>query len=357
MSRKVVLLGPYPPPHGGVSVYVSTLFEHLGARGLRLWAYGEREVRGPRVRFMKEKRLELVPLLLREGRGARLIDCTHFLLEYPSALVPVWAALRRLLGFEWVKILHDGSLPVRHARFTRARRALFRLAAGSVTEFVVVSDELARWLRDEVGVAQPVTRVGSLLPISYRDSVSELSSEVEEALSGALRHARRVCSVGAFIPEYGFLHAALAVERLRRETGADISLVLLDGGFAGNEAYRAEVLRERPWVTVLKNVPHAEVFRVLKRCDAFVRGFGLESYGLSRVEAIWAGLPVVATRAGETRGMLLYDFGDVDELARQLKRALDGDHARATAEWADRYVREAEANLKAIAAKLGLDGL
>jgi glycogen synthase len=355
MSKKVVLLGPYPPPHGGVSVYVQTLFDHLKGRGLRLWAYGERELRDERVRFMRDKRRELIPLLLREGRGARVADCTHFLFEYPSALVPVWVALKRLLGFEWVKILHDGSLPVRHARFGRTRRALFRLAARNVTEFVVVSEELARWLRDEVKVAQPVTHVGSLLPVPYRDAEGELPAEVDELFSDAPRHARRVCSVGVFIPEYGFLHAALAVERLRRETGEDVRLVLVDGGFARDEAYRDEVLGGRGWITVLKNVPHPDVFKILKRCDAFVRGFGLESYGLSRVEALWAGLPVVATRAGETRGMLLYDFGDVDGLTRQLRRALSGGRADETARWADTYAREAEENLKAVAERLGLE--
>ena len=116
MSKKVVLLGPYPPPHGGVSIYVSTLFGHLKTRGLRLWTYGDREVRAPQVSFMKDKRRDIIPLLLREGRGARVGDCTHFLFEYPSALVPIWLLLKRLLGFEWVKILHDGSLPTRWAK-------------------------------------------------------------------------------------------------------------------------------------------------------------------------------------------------------------------------------------------------
>ncbi len=352
MSKKVVLLGPCPPPYGGVSVYVSALFEHLKGRGLRLWTYGDAEMRGAQVAFMKDKRRELVPVVLREGRGARIADCTHFLLEYPSALVPVWVILKRLLGFEWVKIIHDGSLPSRHARFGAARRALFRLSTRSVTEFVVTSAELARWLREEVKVKQAVSVVESLLPVPYRDADGALPTETEAALAGFERRTRRACSVGVFIHDYGFLHTAEAVERLRRETGEDIGLLLLDGDFASDAVYREEVLRGREWVTVLKNVTHADVFRVLRRCDAFVRGFGLESYGLSRVEAIWAGLPVVATRAGETRGMLLYDFGDVDALAAQLKLALSGEHARETGEWGVTYLREAEENLAAINAKL-----
>ena len=356
MSKKVVLLGPYPPPYGGVSIYVSALFEYLGARGLRLWTYGDREVRGAGVSFMRDKRRELVPLLLREGRGARVADCTHFLLEYPSALVPVWVILKRLLGFEWVKIIQDGSLPARHARFRAGRRALFRLSAGAADEFVVLSEELGRWLREEVGVGQRVTVIRNLFPVPYRGAAGPLPPETEAALAGFMRRARRVCSVGVFIPDYGFLHAARAVERLRRETGEDLGLLLLDGGFASDAAYREEVTGGREWVTVLRNAAHPDVFRILRRCDAFVRGTVFDAYGLSRVEAIWCGVPVVATRAGETRGMLLYDYGDVDALALQLRRALSGGHARETADWAARYQREAEENLAAITAKLGLGG-
>lgn len=356
MSKKVVLLGPHPPPFGGVSIYTSALFESLKNRGLRLWTYGDEEVRGAGVRFMRDKRRELVPLLLREARGARIADCTHFLLEYPSALVPAWIVLKRLLGFEWVKIVHDGSLPSRHAKFGRVRRALFRLAAKRVDEFVAVSEEVERWLREEVGgrrgALQKVSLVKSLLPVPQGYAESPLPAEMESEIESYMRRAKRVCSVGVFIGDYGFLHAAEAVERLRRERGEDLGLVLLDGDFARDTEYETEVLRGRDWITVLRSVERRHVFQILRRSDAFVRGFGLESYGLSRVEAIWCGLPVVATRAGETRGMLLYDFGDVDALTAQLRRALEGRHAGETATWAERYRREAEENLEAITAKL-----
>jgi glycogen(starch) synthase len=355
MSKKVVLLGPHPPPYGGVSIYTSTLFKHLKNRGLHLWTYGDAEVRAPGVRFMRDKRRELIPLLLREGRGSRIADCTHFLVEYPSALVPVWLMLKRLLGFEWVKIIHDGSLPTRHRGFSALRRALFRLATRGVTEFVAVGEELGRWLREEVRVAQPVTVVKSLLPVPADDARALLPADVEAALAPYARRGKRVCSIGVFIPDYGFLHVAEAVERVRGETGEDLGLVLLDGDFACDAEYRAEVLRGRDWITVLKNVAHPHVFGILRRSDVFVRAFGLESYGLSRVEAIWCGLPVVATRAGETRGILPYDFGDVGGLAAQLKHALAGRHARETEACAALYRREAEANLAAITSKLFAD--
>src|SRR5436853_7172191 len=286
MNRKIILLGPYPPPYGGVAIYLSTLFHFLKDHSVQLWTYGEHKVGGPNVRFMKNKRRAIVPLLLREGRGARIADCTHFLIEYPSLLVPIWVVLKRLLRFDWLKIVHDGSLPSRYENFSPLRRRLFRIAIQAVTEFVVVSDEMERWLGDEIGVGKKISVIKSLLPVP-RDGEISMPDELDAALGSYTRRRKKVCSIGVFIAEYGFKDVAEAVDRLRFETGDDIGLLLVDGDFARDEHYQAEVLGERDWIVVLKNVAHPLVLEILKRGDAFVRSFALESYGLSRVEAIW----------------------------------------------------------------------
>ena len=149
-----------------------------------------------------------------------------------------------------------------------------------------------------------------------------LSPETRELLGLWLARTRRVCSIGVFFPSYGFKDVAKAVAELRERTGQDLGLVLLDGAFVRDENYRDEVLSKRDWITVLEEVPNPETYEILKRSHAFVRAFADESYGISRIEALWCGVPVVATRAGETRGMLLYDFGDVEQLISQLQAVL-----------------------------------
>ncbi|HEU4595334.1 MAG TPA: hypothetical protein VFS10_09345, partial [Pyrinomonadaceae bacterium] len=73
-----------------------------------------------------------------------------------------------------------------------------------------------------------------------------------------------------------------------------------------------------------------------------------------RVEATWCGLPVVATRAGETRGLLLYDFGDVPALTLQLKTALFAPPLREVEHWAAQFGLEAEDHLRALEKVLDL---
>jgi glycosyltransferase involved in cell wall biosynthesis len=342
-----------PPPYGGVTTYMLALVARLG-KSVRVWTYGGAEPRDPSLRFVAHRRLGTLWALLGEGRGARILDATHFHIEYPNPLLLlIWLTLKWPLGFEWCKTIHDGSLPKRYREFGGWRRWLFHRAVNAVDAFVVVSEDLRHWLAEEIGVRQPIHKIPGLLPPVA--SVTDLSSTTKNLLAAYLSRAPRVCSIGVFFPSYGFSDVAEAVEELRNRTGKDIGLLLLDGAFVRDEVYRKEVLWNREWITVLEEVPNPEINEILKRSEVFVRGFRDESYGISRVEALWAGLPVIATRAGETRGMLLYDFGDVDQLVNQLQAVLLYPIWEEPNPWAAEYRREAETNLQAVARVLGIE--
>jgi glycosyltransferase involved in cell wall biosynthesis len=334
---------------------MKALVEHLRNSAVRVWTYGGAKPNDKRIRFIAHRKLGTLWALLAEGRNARILDASHFHLEYPNLiLLPVWLVLKRLLHFEWYKNILDGSLPKRYPRFSKTQRWLFRHGISAVDEFVVVSEDLRRWLMEEIKARQPITVIPCLVPNPWSEGNTKLSSNTEELIKPYLAHGRRVCSIGVFFPSYGFKDVAEAVAKLRDQTHEDIGLILLDGAFVRDEQYRNETLRDRDWITVLEKVPNPELYEILKRSDVCVRAFADESYGISRIEAIWCGLPVIATRAGETRGMLLYDAGNEEQLVHQLQVALSGSSLDDTNLWAERYRQEAEENLPAVARVLGV---
>ncbi len=343
-SQRLVLLGPYPPPQGGVATFTSALFEFTKDNGIELWAAGDDLPKGPNVWAIKYRRLGLIPILLRRGYKARIVDSFYFLVEYPHYLmVPVWLLFKLVLRFDWIKVVHDGSLPARYEGFTPLRKALFKLSVGRVHEFVAVNGDISRFLKNTVGVRQSVRTMNALLPLPAGELAAATPKSIEVLFE---RHDKVVISTGVFIESYGFAHAAMGVERVRRDTGQDIGLLLIDGGFARDEAYRSEVLRGREWITVLEKVPHSHVLQIFRRGDVFVRGFRYEGYGLSRIEAVWCGIPVIAAMGEESRGMLLYEFGDIDTLTKLLKEALAGSNKENIASWGAVFQRQAEENLE-----------
>jgi glycogen synthase len=350
MGRRIVLLGPCPPPYGGVAIFTSGLFEFVRDHGVELWSEGLEKT--PNTRPTNYRRLGLVPLLLKRGYRARIVDQYHFLLEYPNPLMaPIWVVLKSLLRFEWVKVVHDGSLPSRYQAFSSLRKMLFRLSVSAVDEFVTVNDNIGQFLRNEIAVRQRVRTVNALLPIPPREP-KPLPPELESALS---RYEKVVVSTGVFIPSYGFAPVADAVEAIRRETGKNIGLVLIDGAFIRDDAYRDAVLRQRDWIVELVQVAHPQVLQIFKQSDVFVRGFRYEGYGLSRIEAIWCGIPVIAARGEESRGILIYDFEDTETLHAHLRKVLTDSNSRDIDQWAAVFQLEAEENLARWKEILGIE--
>jgi glycosyltransferase involved in cell wall biosynthesis len=346
--RRSILFGPMPPPWGGVSVFMNSIADHAIARGIEIWAYTGKPVEGRSIRFVNHRRFGHLRLLVRRGRGARITDSTHFHLEYPHpALLPPWIAAKKLLGFRWTKIVHDGSLPYRFDKFSGRQKRLFRAAIKSIDEIIAVDQVLATWLLNTAGFRGKISMIPPLLPTPPVSSGTDaMTVPRRQMLDNFALHAKKVMSIGVFAAPYGFDQVARAVESIRAETGDDIGLLLADSEFDRDPEYREMVLAKRDWVHVVEGIPHAELEAVYSLADVFVRAFGHDSFGLSRVEALWAGVPVIATRAGETRGMMLYDFGDIAQLSGHIRSVLTGGGISNPREWAEIYRLEAKENLE-----------
>jgi glycosyltransferase involved in cell wall biosynthesis len=334
MAQASIVFGPLPPPYGGVGVFMSSLKDAAFGHGAEVWSYAG-DGGDARVRTVDHRRFGHIRSLMRLGKGSRIVDSSHFHLEYPHRLLlPAWLQLKKQKQFTWIKACHDGSLPFRYAGMTDSQKRRMAKALAAIDILVVSSPDLVDFFSDKHD--RPVRYISPLLP----DEQAYLKND-RSGLDGV----KRVLSIGAFIPSYGFHEAAEAVEKLRND-GTEITLTLLDGGFARDEDYRRRVVADRPWIVVRELVPHAEVARYLSDADVFVRSFAHESYGLSRVEAILAGVPVIATDIGETRGMLTYHSGDVTKLVEHLKTTL-ADAAPDLTKVARMYRDEAAANLAA----------
>lgn len=345
--NKIILVGPYPPPYGGVSVFVYLLHKFLLKKGVGC------ELKVIRQRSSTEEE-HVVPKVTSIYRHFHVltkkdvcVDSGSLFLEYRSGLAAyAWLLIKSIKKFRWLKIIHDSSFPDRYEKFQLGQKLLTRYLMHQVDEFIVVSDGLYDWLKHSIRVKQKIHLIRSLLP-QPDDERASLTGEIEQVLT---RHSKLVCSIGTFSKEYGFHQIAEAVEMVRRDSGRDIGLLLIDGGFILEDVseYKNKVMRNREWISTFESIPHQQVLGILKRCDVFVRGVALESYGISRVESILCGTPVIATSVGETRGMLLYEYGDVSTLIKNLKQVLFQECPDKTSFWADHFKREAEANLRSL---------
>jgi len=147
--------------------------------------------------------------------------------------------------------------------------------------------------------------------------------------AGDLPEGRRVAWVGRLDRQKGFPVALRAFELVAQDHD-DLHLIVAGDG-RDRSAVDSLPPSVRKRVVMLGAVPHDRLPPYLAACDVFVgAATGQESFGMVLVEAMAAGLPVVATDIAGYRevvrdGMdgLLVPPSDADALAAALRRVLD----------------------------------
>ena len=321
---------------GGSERHLLTLLPALAERGIEpvlvglddpAWNpvdfYGA--LRVPALRIPAPRDVD--PLLLARLVRATKADIVHTHLVHADAYGGVAAKLR---GARLVSTKHNDD-PFRLGPFRHVERGLCRLADRIVT----ITDALRDFTVDRVGV--PAEKVETIhyglddLPDAWGENAPD------QVPAGA----RILLAVGRLTPQKGLDVALRALPLLPEDT---VLVVLSEGPERAALEQLARELGVERRVFLLGRVP--DVASWLRRATVFVHPARWEGFGLAVLEAMLAGLPVVASRVsslpelvadGETG--LLVRPDDPSALALGIARALeqpalgDGGRERARSEF------------------------
>lgn len=180
---------------------------------------------------------------------------------------------------------------------SRYARPISKRAFAGPDEVVAVSEYLARFVRQlRTG---PVSVVGNIV-----DAVSSAGSEIRKPDSRL-----RLLAVGAVRPNKGW-PIALDTLRVLAQRGVDAELTWLGGGAQLDELRRAA---DGLPVDAPGHVSSVEVAEAMRAADVLLLPTTAETFSLVTVEALAAGLPVVATGEGAHTEFLAPGTGQVVE--------------------------------------------
>jgi phosphatidylinositol alpha-mannosyltransferase len=290
---RIALICPYAwDSPGGVQVHVRELGEHLRERGHEVLALTPARRRPPEPWVRAVGRPMEVPY----NRSTAPIDprpwSARRVRELLSAFKPdvvhahepltpstsMWATLSSPAPV--VATFHSGA--ERSLLFDLATPVLRRVAR-RISVRIAVSERAAAFARDRVG--------GTFLVIPNGLDVARFA----DAAPADLGPGRKVLFVGRLHRRKGFL-AAVEAFRLLSPERPDLRLIVVGDGEERSAVDRLEpALRER--VTMLGTVRHDDLPAYHASCDVLLApSLGGESFGYVLVEAMAAGLPVVASR-------------------------------------------------------------
>ncbi|MGQ0505139.1 MAG: glycosyltransferase family 4 protein [Myxococcaceae bacterium] len=306
MPPGILLIGDYPPPHGGVAVHVKQLHRFLSDQGFktRVLDIGKGQGRA---------RDSVIPVKTLWQYGATLASYAvrGWLLHLHTSgnNLKSWAVVASVSGALGrggkIVTLHSGLLPA-FLRASPVHRAAARAALWGMDQIVAVSGAVRDALM-ELGVdAAKVTVLPAFLASAVRPGA--LPSAYVKRGAPLLSMAHHPS------PVYGREEMLRAMPAIR-DAYPDAVLAVFGPG----------AVPDAEFVIRLGELPHDQVLALMRESDVFVRPTQADGDAISVREALAMGVPTVASDvAVRPEGAITYRAGDANALARSVIDAVKG---------------------------------
>jgi glycosyltransferase involved in cell wall biosynthesis len=316
--RKILLIGDYPPPMGGISVHVQQLHRAFSRQGMtcKVLDIGKGENCGEDVlagrgysRFSRE--------LLRHASAGWLLHL-HTSGDNPKAWVVAMAVglAGQMFRTPTLLTVHSGLLP-RRLLTSAGLRHRAQLALMAYSHVVAVSDAV-RGSLVELGLnPERVTTWPAFCPDEVRPANPPRG--LAEARS---RRRPLLCAAHHPSPEYGRKLLFEALARLAtHHSGAGLALF---GPETDSREFRADAQRfgVAGRLEDFGELDHGPALAVIEASDVFVRPTSADGDSVSVREALTLGVPCVATDVcARPAGVRVCRAGDPADLARKVDEA------------------------------------
>ena len=328
---RVLLLGPYPPPHGGVEVSLASLRDFLfqqevSCEVINLTRHRKAETDG--IHYPANA-LEVVSLLL--NRRAEIIHM-HIGGNVSWRLLGLGLVCSLLPNRKLVLTLHSGGYPSspagKVARPVSPRGFLFRRFDG----LIGVNQELVDMF---VKFGVPPEKIRLILPSSLPARVPDVA--LPETISKFFEtHSPVLLTVSGLEPEYDLPSQIEALGCLRKlRPGAGL-LIVGAGSIEAEIRNRIRATDYADHVLLAGDVPHEVVLHIMSISDALLRTTLYDGDSIAVREALHFGLPVIATDNGmRPKGTTLIPFADQTALCQAIRQTLDKPQMRQTSPGAE----------------------
>ena len=290
---RVIQLGPYPPPHGGVQSNLVAIRNYLRRSGhscdvINLTRHRQQDADG--VHYPAGA-LDLARLLWRLPAD---ILHLHFGGDLTPRLLGLLALCSALPGRRTVLSFHSGGYPGSPAGLTAAPATLRGLLFRRLDGIVAVNQEIAAMF-GKFGVRQE--RIRTILPFTI-DPPDPAAKMPERLADFFATHQPALLTVGLLEPEYDLaMQIAVMGEILRSFPRAGL---IIAGAGSLEEDLRRRIADASYGGQILLygDMPHAVTIRAILECDALLRTTLYDGDSVAVREALYLGTPVIATDNG-----------------------------------------------------------
>jgi glycogen(starch) synthase len=316
---KVLLLGPYPPPHGGVETNLVAIRRFLLKSGIPCAVINITRHRKQETNdiFYPRNALELTGLLFRLRYDVLHLHVGGML---SRRVLHLGLACNLAPGKKTVFTFHSGGYPSLPEAKALTPRSLAGLALRRFNRVIGVNQQIVDFFH-QVGVSPERTRL--IAPHAFLADEDPTGDLPEPLRSFFTNHRPVLISAGQLEPEYDLPRQINVVGQVRQKF-PDAGLLLLGHGtLEGSLRQMIEETPFAPHILLCGDVAHAVTLRAIARADLMLRTTLYDGDAISVREALYLGTQVVATDNGmRPAGVQLITDSSVDALSAVVERTL-----------------------------------
>jgi glycosyltransferase involved in cell wall biosynthesis len=315
----ILLLGPYPPPQGGVQRNMLDIRDYLRRDGhtcsIINITRSSQATREPDV-YHPQTPLALVRLLLKLK-----YDLLHIHIggEIPPRVLALLAVCAVIARGKSVLTLHSGGYPLSKAGRAAGKISLRGFIFRLYTRLICVNRQQVEMF-EKFGAAKENVRL--IYPFFNRNPDKNVS--VPAPLKDfAAAHQPFLLTVGFLQPAYNLPLQIEALEKVREKFPA-AGLMIIGAGDCEDELRRLIASKSYgEHVKLAGDVAHAVTLHLINDCDVLLRTTRYDGDAISVREALHLDTPVVATENGmRPEGVRLIPAGDVGALENAIAATL-----------------------------------
>lgn len=288
---RVIQLGPFPPPHGGVQTNLVAIRDRLRAKG-----HGAAVIHLTRHRrensdevFYPKSSAATAWLLLRQPA-----DILHLHiggnLSRRLLLLGLFCSL--LPGRRTVLSFHSGGYPSSPEGRAARRSGFAAFVLRRFDAVIAINDEIATFLK-RCGVAE--NRLSVISPYSSAQIAEELPEPLRSFYAA---HHPLLLSVGLLEPEYDLALQIAAMDRVRAHHPNAGLAMIGSGSLESDLRARIAATPYAEHLLLPGDVPHPSTLLAIRECSVLLRTTHYDGDAISVREALEMGTPVIATDNG-----------------------------------------------------------
>ncbi|MBZ5683716.1 MAG: glycosyltransferase [Acidobacteriia bacterium] len=316
---KVLLLGPYPPPHGGVQTNLVAIRAFLLKQGMPCAVINITRHRKPDAEevYYPKSAVQLLGLLARLPYDVLHLHIGGMLTR---RLLSLSLACTLRPGTKSVMTFHSGGFPSTPEGQALGPASFAGFVLRRFDGVIGVNEEIVSFLH-KVGVRP--NRVRCISPYAFLPKDESADLLPPHLASFLEEHDPVLLSVGLLEPEYD-LALQIDILPLVRQKSPDAGLLLIGSGSL--EAHLRAKIDASPsaqHILLAGDVPHAATMEAVLRARLMLRTTLYDGDALSVREALQLGTPVIATDNGmRPAGVRLIPKSDSQSLLRAIDEAL-----------------------------------